>query len=241
MHYGFNSEQLRIISSGIPEQFLEEKPTGKGNNSLTYVSGAFVGEILNYLFSGAWSFTILNKSVEDATPYKDQEQKPIVHVTGRLRFPLYPQADFIGEDISKYEPIFIEKDGTGSKTVIGGSTVQENNYKSAATDALKRCAMLIGIGRELYFKDNDEDNSKTQEIYDWLSFIKLNVEFTPYDYILHSDEVNYINRFQKIYNKSEEEMSNYRKLFLESDPTYDNIVPANIKQYAEFLSEQKVD
>ena len=55
------------------------------------------------------------------------------------------------------EEIVISKDGFGSKTVIGGQSKQEDNYKAAATDALKKAATLFGIAAQLYRDNNEEE------------------------------------------------------------------------------------
>lgn len=42
----------------------------------------------------------------------------------------------------------------GSKILQGGSTEQEHAFKSATTDAFKKCASLLGVALELYDKDS---------------------------------------------------------------------------------------
>ena len=51
--------------------------------------------------------------------------------------------------------IKISKSGTGSKSIIGGSSEQESIFKSASTDALKKAASLLGVAAQLY-RDNRE-------------------------------------------------------------------------------------
>lgn len=48
----------------------------------------------------------------------------------------------------------------GSKILQGGSSEQEHALKSATTDALKKCASLLGVALELYDKD---DGAQAQE------------------------------------------------------------------------------
>lgn len=63
-------------------------------------------------------------------------QEPIAHVLGMLIVP------GVGAVMQ-----------WGSKILQGGSTEQEHAYKSAATDAFKKCASMLGVALELYEKE----------------------------------------------------------------------------------------
>lgn len=67
-----------------------------------------------------------------------EPQPPIVHVLGRLII-----------------PGFGVREQWGSKSLIGGYTEQESAFKSAATDAFKKCAAEFGIALQLW--DSEED------------------------------------------------------------------------------------
>lgn len=173
------------INAKLPSQIIQKKPQGNNKPSLSYISGSTVIDILNSTFGYlGWNFEIVNQWMQEATPWVNkynnntlEEQNPIAFVHGRLT-------------------VFVEKsDGTihtvvkesfGSKSVVGKQNEQESTFKAAQTDALKKCASLIGIGAELYRKQEEQEYfdsinleptwseemiSKHQESYDYLKSI----------------------------------------------------------------------
>ena len=98
-----------------------------------------------------WNFEILNFWIEKGRDHKKKDYKTqeetvipqgdIVHVHARLTATLYD------ENGNEYKVV---KESFGSKSVIGGQSVQESLFKVAQSDALKKCASLLGIGSELY-------------------------------------------------------------------------------------------
>ena len=65
-----------------------------------------------------------------------EPQPPVYNVLGRLIL-----------------PGFGVREQWGSKTAVGGATEQEGCFKSATTDALKKCATAFGVALQLYDKD----------------------------------------------------------------------------------------
>jgi hypothetical protein len=151
----FRGNANSIIKRPIPKELIKQRE-GANKMKLSYIEGETVIRLLNEAFGeSGWSFQIVNKSIvpaepkqvtkwnsdthradkvfnEDGTP-KMEPQPPIVEVLGRLTI-----------------PGFGIREQFGTKTLIGGSSEQEGASKSAATDALKKCATLFGIGLELY-------------------------------------------------------------------------------------------
>jgi hypothetical protein len=149
------------ISARLPQQIIQQRDAGR-NQTLSYISGSTVIDILNVTFGHlGWDFTILDRWMQECTPwtnkYKDnsvEEQNPVAFVHGRLTV---RTVDENGNFIT------VVKESFGSKSVIGKQNEQESTFKSAQTDALKKCASLLGIGAELYRK------SEEQEYYDSLT------------------------------------------------------------------------
>lgn len=143
-----------VLEEEIPKQLIQTRRVA--NTDLSYVSGNFVIDILNRAFGYAWSWSIDHYWVQpsEAKKYKDRNtgqetvtpQPPVAHVIGTLTVFM---KDSNG-DIMK-----ISKSGTGSKSIIGGSSEQESIFKSASTDALKKAASLLGVAAQLY-RDNRE-------------------------------------------------------------------------------------
>lgn len=135
-------QALSIIQSPTDPSLIKTRKSGK--TDLSYVSGDIVTRILNKAFRYKWSFYILEtrvvESQDKSNKYKPEEQPvpqlPVIQVHGRLVVP--------GWGI---------REQWGAQPLSGGSDVQEHAFKSAATDAMKKCASMFGIALDLYGKD----------------------------------------------------------------------------------------
>lgn len=126
-------------------------------NGQKYVSGSYVIQKLNQLFLMQWSFQVIREIYQQSAPNKQgKQQNPTVQVLGRLTIP--------GLGI---------REQWGSAVVKGGADVQESDYKSATTDALKKCASMFGIAMDLYTTEphefipvtpNDVQSEKDKEL-----------------------------------------------------------------------------
>ncbi len=100
---------------------------GRGGKMLDYLETHSVITRLNEAFTGQWSFEVLAHEVT--------EGEAIVH--GRLTAGGVTKTAFGGSDIARHretqKPVSVADD-----------------LKSAASDALKKCATLFGIGLQLY-------------------------------------------------------------------------------------------
>jgi hypothetical protein len=99
---------------------------GRSGQQLAYIEVADVIERLN-LALPSWSFEVVSHQVLD--------DEVVVHA--RLR-----AGDVVKEDFGAHEVTKSRNDGT---TVCVG-----DDLKSAASDALKRCARLLGVALDLY-------------------------------------------------------------------------------------------
>ncbi|OGG47817.1 MAG: hypothetical protein A3F84_12810 [Candidatus Handelsmanbacteria bacterium RIFCSPLOWO2_12_FULL_64_10] len=110
-----------------PEQIRQRE--GRGGTRLDYLETHAVITRLNEAFAGAWSFEVISHEVT--------ETEAIVH--GRLTAGGISKTQFGGSDIARYresqKPVSIADD-----------------LKAAASDALKKCATLFGVGLHLYDK-----------------------------------------------------------------------------------------
>lgn len=134
-----------------------------------YVSGSYVIQKLNQLFLMQWSFQVIREIYQQSAPNKQgQQQNPTVQVLGRLTIP--------GLGV---------REQWGSSVVKGGADVQESDYKSATTDALKKCASMFGVAMDLYTTEphefipttsNDIQSEKDKE----LNYFKSKGSFYEY-------------------------------------------------------------
>jgi recombination DNA repair RAD52 pathway protein len=140
------------LKAKLDPQWIKQRTQGKA--TLSYIGGNTVIHLLNHAFNYQWSFEIVSEDIVQSIPKvnkwakgdqpKTEEQPPVAKVLGRLTVP--------GLGI---------KEQYGSKVLIGGASEQESAFKSASTDALKKCASLFGIGLELY--GDEEYNFEEQQ------------------------------------------------------------------------------
>ena len=132
-------EQLNVVIGKTPAKAKKVRPA-KGGGQWTYVSGSYMKKQLNILFGWNWDFEIMSEQI-----LLDAGE---VVVKGKLT------CRSGGQTIVKMQygnkDIMFRK-GTKIPLSIG------NDLKSAATDALKKCAAEIGIAQDVYapadFKD----------------------------------------------------------------------------------------
>ena len=118
------------LEEHFPQNLIKQVDKGFGN--IDYVEVHSVIQWLNDAFKGDWSFEVVEYFVQE---------KEVV-VLGKLIIRDLVNGDIIkmqwGSDDIKY------KQGTTKMLSFG------NNLKSASSDALKKCATLLGCGLHLY-------------------------------------------------------------------------------------------
>jgi len=110
----------------FPNDKIKERP-GHNGKALSYIEGHEVVLRLIDVFGLAWSFRVLEKDIGNQQ----------VIVLGELRVGDTVKQAFGGSDITR------SRDGGNSISVA-------DDLKSAATDALKKCATLFGVALHLY-------------------------------------------------------------------------------------------
>ena len=105
---------------------------GRKGKMLDYLECHTIITRLNEAFNGAWSFEVVD--------YKSMEGEVIVH--GKLSAGGQVKQQFGSNAIDR----FATGENAGKPVSIG------DDLKAAASDALKKCATLFGIGLELYEK-----------------------------------------------------------------------------------------
>lgn len=153
----------KVVKEKLDKSWIKTRK--QGGTTLSYIGGHTVIHLLNKAFGFGWSFEIVREDVVESVPkpatewvnrrkeYKRdsngqiimEAQPPVVKVLGRLSVPGYGV-----------------KEQYGSKVLIGGATEQESAFKSASTDAMKKCASLFGIGLELWGEEGLEDDEPVE-------------------------------------------------------------------------------
>ena len=129
-----NRQQLNQILKATPRKYVKSRPA-KGGGTWNYVDGGYIKKCLNLMFGWDWDFQIISKEVIC--------NEVVVH--GRLTCRCGDKI-IIKEQFGNKEILY--KKGTEIPLSIG------NDFKSASTDALKKCATEIGIAMDVY---NPED------------------------------------------------------------------------------------
>lgn len=151
-------EAIRIIEAPIDKRHIKYRDTGY-NKKLAYIGGSTVVRLLNEAFGYTWSFEIINKEIIESLPKtvtKWVNRKKVVVKNADGSPKLDPQAPYV-EILGRLTiPGIGIKEQYGTKIILGGASEQEGASKAAATDALKKCATLVGVGLELYEDESFE-------------------------------------------------------------------------------------
>lgn len=129
----FSEKQLIALVQQTPAKYVKTRQ-GRGGRQFSYTTVSYVQDRLNQIFGWGWSFQV-----------KDHGQSPqgSLWVLGSLTI-LDP----------KTRQIVVTKEQFGSSEYKTGSNGKEVDYaddlKSATSDALKKCASLLGIALDLY-------------------------------------------------------------------------------------------
>lgn len=138
-----NEQQLQQILKRTPTKFVKKRPA-KGGGTWDYVSGGYVKKCLNIMFGWDWDFEIMDQQI--------MHGEAIVkgRLTCRTAGRTIIKMQFGNKDIvyKKQSPEEAQKGLERIPLSIG------NDLKSAATDALKKCAAEIGIAADIYNKED---------------------------------------------------------------------------------------
>lgn len=207
------------------------KKLAQGKKSYEYIDVDTVRQILSYATAGitTWDFTIKQHWVEDALDASGKNVG-IVHVLGSLTI----------HGIGTREQF-------GSKVRVSANDYRADDFKGAASDALKKCAGLFGVCEQLYSKDITTDlpaQDLRETIAPDVPIVVSNVsEFKKPEVPLKSEndpksdieEFDYHRKRLKI--SSVDEMNAYVRDFLKSDTaTKKDINPGNLAAFNVYLS-----
>lgn len=143
--------QLNAIIGKTPEKAKKVRPA-KGGGTWTYVSGSYMKKQLNMLFGWNWDFEIVSDQILTDAGEVIVKGK----LTCRSNGNTIVKMQYGNKDI-------IFKKGTKIPLSIG------NDLKSAATDALKKCAAEIGIAQDVYAPQDFKDVEVVEEVPEGMS------------------------------------------------------------------------
>ena len=127
-------EQLSFLLQKTHTRYTYKRKA-KGGGQWTYVSVGYIEKVLNIVFGWDWSFQIV-----EVFKYLDARQ---IVVHGRLTV-AFPNGKTVTKDQFGRCDIKFYRDPKKGPLDIG------NDMKGAASDALKKCASLLGIAADIY-------------------------------------------------------------------------------------------
>lgn len=139
----------KLILEETPKQYIKIKP-GRGGMQLAYVETGYMIDRLNKIFNYMWSFEIKEKQINQTMT----QVAVLGKLTGYIVIPTNPpmvqqivKEQYGGSDIKKF----------GQGHPLAGSPMDiADDFKSAASDALKKCASMLGIAADLYWKSYEK-------------------------------------------------------------------------------------
>lgn len=129
-----NEAQLNFINQKTPKQYIKTRP-GPGGIPLSYVEVGYVINMLNQVFGWDWDFKILDQQIGKKQVWVRGE------LTVRVKGKAITKGQYGGAEIR------INKEGEPISVA--------DSLKIAASDCLKKCASLLQIAGDIYWKDLD--------------------------------------------------------------------------------------
>lgn len=129
--------QVDFLLQRTPKHEIKTRQ-GRGGLQFSYVEHGYVTERLNLVFGFNWDFEVTDKQIMD--------DEAIVEARLTVRTPggqTIVKTQFGGAEIKRH--------ASGPRS--GKPLSIADDYKAAASDALKKCASLLGIGLDLYGRD----------------------------------------------------------------------------------------
>ena len=221
---GYNPVQLAQIAKGVEPQYI--KPRTKGGKTYRYVEASYIIELLNKLFGHIWTWEIGDPQIK-STGGKDKNgfEKSFVTVKGRLAVPVLDP----NSNGDKY--IWISKESFGSHLFAGTDPeVQGYSFKAAATDALKKCASMLGVAKNVYM---------SEEMFEYLQEEGLADEWTDETIATLKDQYN---QMMKLYNENPTTLPVLIQNFCMETKDYTvegRITPSNVLHFLEWYQNLK--
>lgn len=126
-----SQDQIEKLKHETPKDFIQFKP-GRGGKSLSYVDIGYVTAKLNQIFGHIWSFEVVREGREGAH----------IWVLGRLKV-LLENGLVISKEQYGSADVKVLKN-TGKPVCLG------DDFKAAASDAMKKCASMLGLASDVY-------------------------------------------------------------------------------------------
>lgn len=160
------AELVEKLTSPTPEEWIWERPS-RGGAKVEYIPGTYFIIKLNEVFGFLWNSEVVSE--------KQEGDQIVVKEKLSIRVPSYEEIEEFPDGrrlIRKREGFEISKTQFGSSEIkrYSKDVTQKGNithrkgdiidlgddYKGAATDAMKKCATQFGVGLDVYGKQREE-------------------------------------------------------------------------------------
>lgn len=138
--------QQAIITQSTPPDEIRTRQ-GRGGKRLSYVDHAYVTRLLNNAFAFNWDF-----ETDEAEVLYVSEKPYEVKCRGKLTVRVGDMS--IVKMQYGCQPLEFMRDNPDKPVSLGDA------FKGAASDALKKCASLLGVALDLYDSDSDVNTGK---------------------------------------------------------------------------------
>jgi hypothetical protein len=129
-----------LLEEKTPSKYIKKRK-GRGGMELDYVETGYIIKRLNEVFNGMWDFEILDQQVgKDHIWVKGRITVKFMDGRGNLQF--ITKTQFGGSDVKRTTQGYVIDVG--------------DDLKSAGSDALKKCASLLGVAQDVYFPDKSQ-------------------------------------------------------------------------------------
>lgn len=152
----FNQNQIQKLFNSTPQRYKYQRP-GKGGGNWDFIKVGYVRRTLDSIFGFNWSFDI-ETSVEEA--FNVAAMTGVVTVKGVLTGSVEVDKQWVTIRKTQFGRAEVKwltetRGGVKSRKIdewTGKPTPLDfgNDLKAAGTDALKKCASLMGIGADVY-------------------------------------------------------------------------------------------
>lgn len=144
--YGLtNVKKTSLINKKTPQEYIKQK-AGRGGMTFNYVEAGYIIDQLNKIFNYMWSFEVKEKQINTGVT----QVAVLGKLTGYIVIPTTPpmvqaivKEQWGGSDIKMFSQGH-PKQGTPMDIA--------DDFKAASTDAMKKCASLLGVAQDVYWK-----------------------------------------------------------------------------------------
>lgn len=189
-----------VLNTPIPEGLIQERE--QSGQKLNYINSATATAILNRAFGvGGWEFVKIGSGVRESMEDKYKKKGYTMVYEGELHVFI---PDAVTGVINRQN--YANFPGFGTKTMFGGANEDQMADKSAQSDCFKKCASIVGVGSQLYFRDK----SMFKALSNFLSNLGSEPEPSAWDdpevVELHRDEWNYLAQIKEEAQASDDDL-----------------------------------